>query len=144
MTIQGNKSQLLIYTYVKTTDVLKVELLMFQIANIAETLLPDYERYFITFRSNCSYPGWFSFDGSKLAFARMSKTDNYKVFIDAIDESGMFLKTKLKFPKLIYKIDNFIQSFSVCSRKFKDDMQKIFKSKKNKSENFRNAQKWLF
>ena len=52
------------------------------------------------------------------------------MFIDAIDESGMFLKTKLKFPKLIYKIDNFIESFSVCSRKFKDDIQKISKSNK--------------
>ncbi len=126
MTILGDKSQLLVYTYVKTTDILKVNLFMYQIANIAETLLPDYERYFITFRSNCAYPGWFSFDGNKLTIARMSKTDDYKVFVEAIEEAGILFKPKWKFPKLVYKIDSFIESFFICSLKLKEDLQKIF------------------
>ena len=64
MTIQSIVSQLLIYTFVKTTDVLKVHYFMLQIANLAEALMPGYDRYFITSKSKYAYAGWYSFHGA--------------------------------------------------------------------------------
>lgn len=128
MTVHSNKSQLLIYTYVRTSDKLKVNYFMIQIANIAESLMPGYDRYFITFKSNCAYPGWYSFDGAKLAQARMSAADDYVPFVNAIDENGVFFHPKIKLPKIFYKIDSFIESFLINFRiercKFKNEYKK--------------------
>lgn len=128
MTVHSNKSQLLIYSYVRTSDKLKVNYFMIQIANIAESLMPGYDRYFITFKSNCAYPGWYSFSGEKLAKARMSAADDYVPFVNAIDESGVFFHPKIKLPKIFYKIDSFIESFLINFRiercKFKNEYKR--------------------
>ncbi len=37
---------------------------MLQIANLAEALMPGYDRYFITSKSKYAYAGWYFFDGA--------------------------------------------------------------------------------
>ena len=114
--IRHNDSQLVIYAFVKTTDILKVKYFLLQISNLAESLMSGYKRYFITFRSNCAYSGCCAFDGVKLTAARLSPNEDYKLFIDAIDESRFLFKSKIKYPRIIYKIDNLIESFLIQLR----------------------------
>ena len=42
--IRHNDSQLVIYTFVKTTDILKVKYFLLQIANLGESLMPSFAR----------------------------------------------------------------------------------------------------
>ena len=42
--IKHNDSQLVIYAFVKTTDILKVKYFLLQIANLAESLMPSFAR----------------------------------------------------------------------------------------------------
>lgn len=123
--IRHNDSQLVIYAFVKTTDILKVKYFLLQTVNLAETLMPGYERYFITFRSNCVYPGCCAFNGVKLAAARLSKNEDFKLFIDAIDESCVLLKSKIKYPAFIYKIDSFIESFAIQFKIRKTELKRL-------------------
>ena len=124
--IKSDLSQLVIYAFVKTTDILKVNYFMYQTANLAESLMPGYERYFLTFRSQCAYPGWYSFNGDKLAAARLSPKEDYKLFVDAVDKSGSLFKAKIKYLRIIYAIDSFIESFSIQLRIRKTELEKLF------------------
>lgn len=118
-------TQLVIYAFVKTTDILKVKYFLLQTVNLAESLMPGYERYFITFRSNCVYPGCCTFNGVKLATARVSPNEDYKLFVDAIDESGFLFKSKITYPRIIYKIDNIIESFIIQLRIRKAELKML-------------------
>lgn len=125
-TIQSDVSQLIIYSFVKTTDINKVNYFMLQTANLAESLMPGYGRYFITFRSKCAYPGWYSFNGDKLAAARLSQAEDYKPFVDAIDESGVLFKSKITYPQIFYKMDSFLESFVIQAKTRKNEVKKLF------------------
>lgn len=127
MTIQSKVSQMLVYTFVKTTDVLKVNYFMLQIANLAESLIPGYDRYFITLKSKCAYPGWYSFNGAKLKLARCSIAEDYTLFKNAIDESGVLFHTKIKYPTFFYKIDNFVESFLIHFRILRKKLENEYK-----------------
>ena len=100
------------------------------IANLAETLMPGYDRYFIKLKSKCAYDGWYSFDGVKLEQARKATAEDYKSFVTAIDdEAGIFFHPKIKFPHLFYKIDNFIEIFLAHLKNTKSSLKNEYKEK---------------
>lgn len=116
MTIKNNVSQLLIYSFVKTTSFRRANFFMFHIASLAESLLPGFGRYFISIKSNCVFPGWFAFRGDKLALARLSPEKNYNIYADVIDEAGVFFQPRIKYPELFYKVDLY---FSIIKTNYK-------------------------
>ncbi len=127
MMIRSNISQLVIYSTVKTTDFHKVRFFMFIIATLVESLLPEYNKYFISFTSKCALPGWFAFEGEKLAFARLSSCNEYSVYKDVVDERNIFFASKYKFPKFIYKIDSLNEAFFIHKKLIAEELDKIFK-----------------
>ena len=52
--------------------------------------------------------------------------EDYKLFVDAIDESGFLFKPKIKYPRIIYRIDNLIESFAIQFRIRKTELKKLF------------------
>ena len=127
MTIQSKGTQLLVYALVKTTDVLKVHYFILQVASLSESLMPGYDRYFISLKSEHAYSGWCSFDGAKLKQARTTTTEEYVPFVNAIDDSGVFFHPKIKYPKLFYKFDNFVESFLIYFRITKKNLENEYK-----------------
>ena len=126
MIIKDNISQLLIYSFVRTTSFTRASLFVYHIAALAESLLSGYGRYFVSIRSDCILPGWFSFRGEKLELARLSPEINYNIYSDVIDDSGFFFQPRIKYPKLFYQADLFWDIFKSNYIFFIKDLKDLF------------------
>lgn len=100
--------QLLIYARPKSRDILKVQWSAIYSAMVAESLAPDYQRYFVSLGSPKGSFGWAAFDGKKLAETRLSGAGEVCHYVGAYEDIGFFYPIKPALPRILGRIETFI------------------------------------
>lgn len=105
-------NQLLIYAKAETTDCLKVLYSAFHAAALCEHAMPGYSRYFVTLRSSMALPGFVAFNGLRLEAARIRNASEIEDYAGCIEDNQVFFFVpRFSFPRLLYRIAHFLQSF---------------------------------
>ena len=107
------KSQLNIYAKPKSRDYNKVHYLAILTGVLSESLQPGFERYFVSLRTNHSWPGWAAFYGKKLKDAREKTNPALEDYEGALEENLVFFVPNFKLPRIFGKLDSFWQSFRI-------------------------------
>ena len=113
-------------------DLIKVYYSCFQTAYLAEAITKSYSRIFISLKSQHSYDGWAAFDGKILAELRQKKSTSIIEYAKALENNLVFFKSKIPFPRFVYKLGTLYASLNANFEVFKTDWrekvlpQKIF------------------
>lgn len=105
-----DQSQLTIYAKLKTTDFRKIQWSALQTGILAERLVRGYDRYFLSFRSWKSLPGWASFEGNRLKSLRESGSSDLEDYAGTLQELFYWHRKP--------KIFNFLDSFGTLLYSF--------------------------
>lgn len=97
----GDRKQLVIHVRVQTFDKRKVLWSAFQTAILAEQLIPDFDRYFLSLHSTVALPGWAAFDGTKLRQIRVRKDRTLADYKDALEGGLLFYVPKWRLPSIL-------------------------------------------
>lgn len=100
--------QLIIYIKPNTNDIGKVKLSAFQTGILAEFLASGYIRYFLSFHSDKTGPGWAVFDGLKLKNARNKKDTTIMDYQGVLENDLVFFTPNINLPSTYWKFHNFI------------------------------------
>ena len=101
---QNHQSQLVVHVRIDSMDSGKIHLSLFQTAILAERLAPGYARYFFSFRSEKSLPGFAAFDGQKLAQLRTEDAP-LEQYANVLDRNLLFFVPKWRLPRLLSKVE---------------------------------------
>ena len=108
----ANQSQLISHVRIHTFDWQKVQLSLFQTAIILEKMRPGYDRYFFSFRSHKSLPGFAAFDGKKLTELRKANSPLEK-YGNVMENSILFFSPKIPFLPIVFKLESIYLSYKV-------------------------------
>ena len=108
----ANQSQLISHIKIHTSDWQKVQLSLFQTAVILEKMKSGYDRYFFSFRSNKTLPGFAAFDGQKLTELRKAKAP-LEQYDNVLEKDVLFFSPKFPFPRMIAKLESIWLSYKV-------------------------------
>jgi hypothetical protein len=109
----GKRSQLLVYSQTNSRDFNKVQFSAVQTGILAESLVPGYDRYFLSIRSPVAWPGWVGFDGQRLRAARRSQPTDISAYKGVIENDMVFYVPRRRLSKLGGKLDTFRNTLSV-------------------------------
>lgn len=105
---QDKKGQLVIFARCTTADTDKARVSAFQTGVLAEEFAKGFGNYFISITSPVAHSGFISFDGDILKELRFSDDAEIEDYSKSVLNGGFFYFPKFKFPKFIYKIQNYI------------------------------------
>ena len=107
----ARKSQLVLYAKPNTRDHFKVHYSCCLSAVLCEQFAPGFDRYFFSLRSLLALPGWAAFDGKKLQQIREKGPVSMKDYKGILENNLLFFVPKLKLPRFLYRIQNYLHSF---------------------------------
>ena len=108
----ANKSQLISHVRLNTVDWQKVQLSLFQTAIILEKSKSGYDRYFFSFRSNKTLPGFAAFDGRKLTELRKASAP-LEQYSNVMEKGVLFFPSKFPLARMIAKLESAWLSYKV-------------------------------
>lgn len=102
-------------------DLNKVYYSCFQTAYLAEAITKSYSRIFLSLKSDHSYDGWAAFSGKTLAELRQKNSSSIVEYARALENNLVFFKSRIPFPRFIYKLGTLYASISANYKVFKND-----------------------
>lgn len=129
--ITENRTQLMVYTRDRFLDAWKAQYHAFRAAVLAEKLAPGYDRYFISLKSKfgkLGETGFAPFIGSELRKLRAKGAGSIEDYTGVLEEGLFFFFPKIKLPRFIFKISNFLTVFKIHYRVSKEEMKEYFRS----------------
>lgn len=110
--IQGEfangKKQLIIYTKNHILDPIKLYYMILRSVILAESFIPNFDRYFFRIESRYSLDGWAGYDGKILKKIRISKSRDIGLYKEALENDMIFFVPIIKLPRLLFQLVNFI------------------------------------
>jgi hypothetical protein len=107
VTLDGKK-QLIIYTENALLDLEEVNYYAFRTAVNAEFFASGFDRYFFSFKSKYSLPGWAGFDGDILRRERLKNSNDLNGYKGVLEGKLLFYIPRIKLPKFFRKLINII------------------------------------
>ena len=109
------KSQLMVYARPDSRDRRKVHWSTIQSGILAESMVPGYDRYFVSLRSRKALPGWAAFDGEKLRALRESGVVDLSQYREILEGNLVFYLPRRSLPSVLGRLDTLATSFRVVA-----------------------------
>lgn len=110
----GNRTQLLVYTRTDSRDYNKVQFSAIQTGILAESLVPGYDRYFLSLRSPVGWPGWVGFYGDRLKAVRESTPADVAAYKGVVENDLVFYVPRRPLGRITRKLDTYRHVFAIA------------------------------
>ena len=107
----ADRSQLLMYAHANSRDTSKVQGSAIWTGILAESLVPGYDRYFISLRSDLASVGWAAFDGARMKLARESDPKDISAYRGVLENDAVFYRPRRPLGRLGRKLDTLRYAF---------------------------------
>lgn len=120
----GDRSQLLVYARANSRDSSKVQYSAIQTGILAESIVPGYDRYFVSLRSDLALPGWAAFDGQEMRLVRDSGPEDVSAYSGVVENGVVFYVPRRPMSRVVAKFDTYREVLRVGWPQVVEDMRR--------------------
>jgi hypothetical protein len=109
----GDRTQLLVYSRADSRDYNKVQFSAIQTGILAESLVPGYDRYFLSLRSEVGWPGWVGFHGDRLRKVRESRPSDIMQYKGVVENDLVFYVPRRPLGRIARTLDTLRHTIAI-------------------------------